>query len=224
MNALVGVLDAISLVGFTVALVMALTTKTDSPLITKSVRYVFAGAMGLYVLVGISNVLEHTGLTAYFDMYEDYLELLFMPAIAWTASTLFLNTQVENQRRLARAMRSQNDLLLNIVDTVPGGIIVLDVAGGITFTNEGAERILGLRYEDGGSTRVTPEWTLRNAMSGEAVELRDIANAGTIVRRSLIAEWPDHRSTTLVLSATPMNGRDGQLEGSVVAFEDITGH
>jgi hypothetical protein len=36
-------------------------------------------AMGVYVLVGISNILEHAGITAYFDRYEDHLEILFIP-------------------------------------------------------------------------------------------------------------------------------------------------
>jgi PAS domain-containing protein len=222
-NAVVVISDVVSLIAFAVAMVLTLTIKTESPLITKSVRYIFAAAMGLYVLVGISNVLEHTGITAYFDVYEDYLEMLFMPAIAWVASTMYLNNQIEIQRRLARSMRSQNDLLLSIVDTVPGGIIVLDVAGGIIFSNEGAERILGLQSDSGGSLHLTPSWSLRSPLTGETVTLSDLAAAGTIVRRPFIAEWPDRRSTTLSLSATPMSGRDGKLEGSVVAFEDTSG-
>jgi len=152
--------DAISLVAFTVAFVMAVTVRFKSPLLTKSIRYVFAAAMGLYVLVGMSNVLQHSGVTDRFDAYEDYLELLFLPALAWVASTMYLNYQLDVQRRLARTMRHQNDLLLSIVDTVPGGIIVIDIAGGITFSNEGAERILGLQSDTLGSVHLTPSWTL----------------------------------------------------------------
>lgn len=223
MEPLVALADVISLVSFTIAMVIALTMKAKSPLVTKSVRYVFAAAMGLYVLVGISNVLQYTGITGDFDAYEDFLEMLFMPAIAYTASAIYLNSQIETQRTLARAMRSQNDLLLSIVDTVPGGIIVLDITGGITFSNEGAERILGLQSDTGGSLHITPAWTLRNPLTGYAVTLGDIAAAGVIVRRPFIAEWPGGRTTPLTLSATPMSGRNGEPEGSVVAFEDATG-
>jgi len=214
--------DVVSLVAFGIALYMTLTMKVDSPLISRSVRYVFAAAMGLYVFVGISNVLEHSGVTAVFDAYEDYLELLFLPAIAWVASTMYLNQQLDVQRRLARTMRRQNDLLLSIVDTVPGGIIVLDVVGGITFSNEGAERILGLQSDTLGSVHLTPSWTLRDPMSGEVLTLADIVAAGTITRRPFIAEWPDQRTTSLTLSATPMNRESGERDGSVVAFEDVS--
>lgn len=215
--------DVVSLVAFSVALIITLTHKVDSPLVTKSVRYVFAAAMALYVFVGVSNVLEHSGITAHFDAYEDYLELLMLPALAWVASTMYLNHQLDVQRGLARSMRQQTDLLLSIVDTVPGGIIVLDLAGGITFANEGAERILGLQSDAYGSVHLTPSWTLHDPMSGTAFTLADIVAAGLITRRSFIAEWPDRRATSLTLSATPMNRASGERDGSVVAFEDISG-
>lgn len=223
MGVLTAVADVISFTAFTVAMVMTLTMKSKTPLVTRSVRYVFAAAMGLYALVGMFNVLQIFGITGYFDAYEDFLELLFMPAIVWTASAVYLNSQIETQRQLARAMQSQNDLLLSIVDTVPGGVIVLDITGGITFSNEGAERILGLQSDTGGSLHITPSWTLRNPLTGHTVTLGDIATAGVIVRRPFIAEWPDRHSTALTLSATPMTGRSGKPEGSVVAFEDVTG-
>ncbi len=214
--------DVVSLVAFATAFVLTLTLRVENPLLSRSVRYVFAAAMGLYVFMGVSNVLEHSGVTAHFDAYEDYLELLFLPALAWVASTMYLNHQLDVQRRLARTMRHQNDLLLSIVDTVPGGIIVLDVAGGITFSNEGAERILGLQSDTLGSVHLTPSWTLRDPMNGNVFTLADIVAAGTITRRTFIAEWPDRRATSLTLSATPMNRASGERDGSVVAFEDVT--
>lgn len=220
---MVSLADAASLVAFSIAMFMTLTMKVTSPLVTTSVRYVFAAAMGLYVLVGMSNVLEHTGVTVYFDAYEDYLEFLFLPAMAWVASTMYLNSQLDVQHRLGRAMRRQNDLLLSIVDTVPGGIIVLDRVGGIAFSNEGAERILALQGDTLGSVHLTPSWTLRDPMTGEAFTLADIVDADIITRCPFIAEWPDGHVTSLTLSATPMNREGGERDGSVVAFEDVTG-
>jgi PAS domain-containing protein len=215
--------DVVSFVAFTVAVILTLTMRVRSPLITKSVRYVFAVAMGLYVFVGLSNVLEHAGLTADLDAFEDYVELLFLPALAWVASTMYLNHQLDVQHGLARSIRLQNDLLLSIVDTVPGGIIVLDLVGGITFSNEGAERILGLQSDTMGSVHLTPSWVLRDPMTGTAFTLADIVSAGTITRRTFIAEWPDNHATSLTLSATPMNRASGERDGSVVAFEDTSG-
>ena len=214
--------DAASLLGFTIAFILALVFRTDSPLISPSVRRVFAAAMALYILVGASNVLQHAGISDAYDRYEDFFEILFLPALAWVASAVYLNHQIDIQRRLARSMSAQNDLLVSIVDTVPGGVIVVDPAGGISFSNQGAERILGLQSDAFGSIHLTPSWTLRDPLSGKAVTLADLASEGEIVRRPYIAEWPGRQSTSLTLSATPMQGADGAPGGSVIAFEDVS--
>jgi len=59
-------------------------------------------------------------------------------------------------------------------------------------------------------------------MNGEVLTLADLVAAGTITRRTFIAEWPDRHATSLTLSATPMSRASGELDGSVVAFEDVT--
>ena len=221
MNTATVVADTIGLIGFFVVMVLTLSIKSASPLITRPVRIVFALAMGIYVLVGASNVLEHTGVTPMFDPFEDYQELLFMPGIAWVATTVSLNHQIDVRQQLVHAMSAQNNLLLSIVDTVPGGVVVLDPAGGISFANQGAERILGLRSDTQGTLHLTPSWILRDPVTGIAMTLRDIANLGEIVRRPYLAEWPDRQSTALTLSATAMASSDGSPGGSVVAFEEL---
>lgn len=222
MNAAIVFFDVMSFVGFSIAFVLGLTFRVRSPLITPAVRRVFAAAMMLYVLVGVSNVLQHTGVTPQFDRYEDFLEILFLPAMAWVASAVYLNRQIEVQRSLARTMTSQNALLLSIMDTVPSGVIVVDPAGGVSFSNSGAERILGLKSDSFGTLHLTPSWTLRNPMTGTAVTLADLVSAGEIERRPFVAEWPDRQATSLMLSATPMETIDGSPGGSVIAFEDVT--
>lgn len=219
MNALVVAADVVSMVAFFVAAVLALTFKTESPLITKPVRYAFAAVMVLYGFVGISNVLEHANITAYFDHYEDFAEILFTPGLAFVVGTMAQNQQLEEQRKNARMMRRQSDLLLNIVDTVPGGIMVLDPTGGVTFANEGAERLLSMQSDSFGSVRITPSWTLLDLADGSPTSLAAIASDGPLVRKPFRVRWPDGSSLDIVMSCTPMSGRGGELGGSVVAFE-----
>ena len=219
MNASVYAVDALSMVAFFAAALVAAFTDFKSPLVTRVVRWSFVGAMTLYALIGVSNVLEHARITAYFDAYEDYAELLFIPVLTFMASTMFQSWQLEQTRQTGMATKRQADLLLNIVDTVPGGVLVVDPTGAVVFANEGAERILGVQSDSGGSLRVTPSWRLTNPVTGEDTSLEGIASEGRLVRVPLRAQWPDGRSTQLVLSATPMSGNDGHLGGSVVAFE-----
>ncbi|NTU71478.1 MAG: hypothetical protein HGB10_06630 [Coriobacteriia bacterium] len=219
MNTAVVALDVISAVSFAAAALLVLFGRFESPLVSRAVRNVFAGAMGLYAFVGLSNVLEHAGFTTLLDTFEDFAEILFIPAIAYVATMMLQNQQVEAQLSSARQMSAQNDLLLNIVDTVPGGILVVGPTGAVTFANEGAERILGMRSDTGGSVRITPSWTLVDPATSETVVLAQIASQGPLNRRRLTAQWPDGTSTDLVFSSTPMSSQSGDLGGSVIAFE-----
>jgi len=223
MNNGVVLADAISTFGFIVAVGIALFARFESPLVTKSVRLVFAAAMGLYVFVGVSNLLEHSGIAAVFDTYEDFAEILFIPAIAYVVSTMLQNQQLDTQAKTARLMRQQNDLLLNIVDTVPGGILVVGPTGTVTFANDGAEQLLGMTSDSGGSVRIEPSWTLVDTQTGTTTSLAQIASGGALARKPLTARWPDGTQTELVFSSTPMSAQGGELGGSVVAFE-AAGH
>jgi PAS domain-containing protein len=219
MNAVVVLSDVVSIIAFFIAAALALFSDFETPLVTRSVRYVFAAAMGLYVFVGFSNVLEHAGITSALDLYEDFAEILFVPALAYVVSTMFQNQQLAFQANSARLMRQQNDLLLNIVDTVPGGILVVGPTGAVTFANEGAERLLSMTSDSGGSVRITPSWTLFDPMTAVETTLSQIASGGAFSRRTLFARWPDGTQTELVFSSTPMSAHSGELGGSVVAFE-----
>jgi PAS domain-containing protein len=219
MNTVVVASDVISMFAFAAAAIVGLVGKVESPLVTKPVRYVFVAAMCLYAFVGFSNVLEHAGITAALDIYEDFAEILFVPALAYIASTMVQNYQIDREAKSSRVMRQQNDLLLNIVDTVPGGVLVVDPTGAVTFANEGAERILGMASDTGGSVRLTPSWTLHDPLSGAEVTLGEIASGGPLMRKPLLVQWPDGMSTEFIFSATPMNAKGGELGGSVVAFD-----
>jgi PAS domain S-box-containing protein len=221
MNVTIFTIDVLSAVAFAVAAVLAVFLPFDR-VVTKSARYAFVSAMLLYVFVGVSNALEHGGITDSWDKYEDIAEVLFVPALAYVATTIYLHYQIRQQERSAKAERRQNELLLSIVDTVPGGITVVDPAGGISFSNEGAERILGLASDQGGSLHLTPPWALSDPRSGESTSLGQIASGPPLVRKPIRATWPDGRQTDLIVSSTPMSEAGGALGGTVVAFEDVT--
>jgi PAS domain-containing protein len=223
MSGLVIAADSVAMLAFFAAALVAAFSHFESPVITPAVRWPLVAAMSLYGLVGISNALEHAHITSYFDVYEDYAELLFIPALAFMGNAMMQNWQLEKATQSARATRQQNDLLLNVVDTVPGGVLVVDPTGAVVFANEGAERILGMHSDSLGSLRVTPSWRLSDPLTGRPVTLAQIASGGKLVRVPLRATWPDGNSVNLLFSATPMNVQDGALGGSVVGFESDPG-
>ncbi len=219
MNTIIVIADVVSTVAFLAAACLAAFTPIRSELMSRSVRIVFVAAMGLYVFVGVSNILEHAGITAAFDVYEDFAELLFFPALAYVASTMVQNRALADQANSARLMQQQNDLLLSIVDTVPGGFLVVGPTGAITFANEGAERLLDMTSDTGGSVSITPSWTLHDPVTADEITLAQIASGMELSRKPLFARWPDGTQTEFLFSSTPMKARSGELGGSIIAFE-----
>lgn len=221
MNA-VSFADVVSMIAFGIALGLVLFAPAHRDgIVSPASRTFLALAAGLYVFVGISNVLEHAGITAFFDRFEDYAELLFLPLFAYFLHTMAETSRFEEIAREQRALRRSQDLMTGIVETSPAGILVLDPAGGITFANDQARSVLGLT-DDRDSIRLrTPGWTVRPAGMPEAQydpDLRIISAGVAVSNVPLEVRWPDGRLTRLAVSVAPMADEADAVGGSVVAF------
>ena len=53
--------------------------------------------MGIYFFVGVTNIMEHAGITSFFDPYEEYLEILFMPFYLFFMYLLIAKLELEKQ-------------------------------------------------------------------------------------------------------------------------------
>ena len=69
------------------------------------------GALLLYVLVGFSNIFEHFHITAYFDRFEDYFEILFIPLFLFFAFSRRSALEMEQRIRAEQEVRELNENL-----------------------------------------------------------------------------------------------------------------
>lgn len=229
MNALVPLADIISAVAFAVAAGFALTLARPGHRKSSVVdawfrRFLFA-AFALYAAVGVSNSLEHLGVTDVLDTYEDYLELLFVPLFAYTAHQAYMRSVVNERARAFWALNRQHDLTLNVIDTVPCGVVIVDDAGRVTFANAVARRILALSEDAATGEQRPVDWIAADesgqpepgAEPGRLTGFVAIDGSG-VVQRVL---WPDGRITVLSVSSTSMLSQSGGPGGSIVAFEVV---
>ena len=93
--------DIVSCIAFSAAFVAILMVPLgEYGSHARVVRTFFALAIAVYVLVGVSNILEHAGITAALDAYEDYAEVLFVPLVAYA---LFASSTAMRENDLRRA-------------------------------------------------------------------------------------------------------------------------
>lgn len=115
-----------------------------------------------------------------------------------------------------------------VVHASPMGIVLVERDGRIGMANAAAERLLGLR-RGGPEGRLTPDATLeRIRLDGSPMPAEDVPHAQVLATGRTVdgvvhgMRAPDGSTRWLRVSAAPMHGIDGRLEGVIAHFADCT--
>jgi PAS domain S-box-containing protein len=224
---MLGAIDLVAMVAFGAAAVLAFGLSVDRRRRNIRPASTFLGLAALtYTVVSVSNSLERLEITAVFDVYEDYLEVLFVPFLAYSIFSWLSAQRLEDAERYTDMLAHEHDFLLEVVETTPTGILVVDDAGIPTFANENAREVLGLREEVASSRLTANGWRLR-PMAGETgpappgrFVVRDPSRREEDVLYEL--RLPSGERRVLSVNSTPMADDTGGFGASLVAFQDIT--
>ena len=140
--------DICATLGFVTAFFVALRTTSKS--LDLPSRLSLCSFLGIYVFVGLSNVLEHSGITSYFDLYEDYLEILFMSVFLFFGFSFLyrqdflkrLQAEAALQEALAQAREEKNKTEA-IISAMGDGISIQDTDLKIIYQNEVHKKMAG---------------------------------------------------------------------------------
>ena len=119
---------------------------------------------------------------------------------------LSTNRQIERRRRLFDS----------VLSSVTAGVIGLDPEGNITFVNRSAERILSL--EEDSETAVP----LKVAVPEFGPVLQRLLDSGKEVEQEEIRVSRKGVAETLLVRIATRRSADGDAEGFVIAFDDVT--
>ena len=139
-----------------------------------------------------------------------------------------LAREAVERTQAADALRREHDLVTRIMETSPGGIVMANPSGEITFANARAEQVLGLdKDEITQRTYNATEWQITdyggNPIPDDQLPFRQVMDSGMPVYDARHAvEWPDGRRVLLSISGAPLIGAAGATAGGVFAVEDIT--
>ncbi|TDB37958.1 MAG: PAS domain-containing sensor histidine kinase [Actinobacteria bacterium] len=220
-------LDVISLISFSAALLLILRARFEEfEPYARVIRVFLVLAISVYAFVAFSNILEHAGITAQLDEYEDYVEILFVPLIAYALYSMQTARRFKETQRAEQLLRAEHGLLTAIVDTSPTGIMLVTSSGSIAFANDTARDTLSLQtIAETGSLAMPPDLT---CISSESTSARPLAldelALGQSFRGSVCIVEAAGRKMALSVSASPLgdSAEPGAARGSVVAFVDVT--
>jgi signal transduction histidine kinase len=216
--------DIVSAIAFAVALVLVLMIPArwfgPAGRVTKGFMAV---AMCLYLFVGVSNTLQWAKITGALDPAEDYMEILFVPMIAYVVYSLAASQRLRAVEDAEERIRAEHELLESILETSPSGIMVIDGEGLVSFANDGARDVLQLEETDDSGHYRIPESVTMGAEPGQSRRaseaLSELANQGPARSVVRFVQTQGERPTAIEISAQPLTGQTGE---TVVSFLDVT--
>lgn len=148
--------------------------------------------------------------------------------IAITAVVLYrlVSRDHAEVRRSSETIREQEELLRNVLETLPVGVWLIDREGKITHGNPAGQRIWGgarfIGIEQFGDYK---GWLLATGKRIEALEwgaARAIREGETSLGEEIEIEGFDGIRRIILHSAAPLRNRENGIVGAVVVNEDIT--
>ena len=135
---------------------------------------------------------------------------------------------ITERKRDEETLQYERDILSQVMDTSPVGIIMMEPDGKISLANRRAEEILGLgRDEIHQRAYNAPEWHI-SALDGGPFPEEQLAFKRVITDRKTVydvqhtAVWPNGKRVLLSVNAAPLLDKNNQVERVVTTIEDIT--
>lgn len=135
---------------------------------------------------------------------------------------------VTERKLTQQALAQERNFLRGITENSPVGITQVDSEGTIRFANPRAVDLLGLtESEIKGRTFDAPEWKI-TTIDGEPMSIEDLPfsivmrTGKPAFRIEHAIHWPDGRQVILSVNAAPLLDEEGESQGVVAIFEDIT--
>ncbi|NOY05197.1 MAG: PAS domain S-box protein, partial [Chlorobi bacterium] len=160
------------------------------------------------------------------DLHE-WVHLFFV--VILYAGFVYMIHRIENKRREALiGLRRERDLLNHIMETSPGGVLVIDRNDTIIFANAEIENIFGASREQvvGISLKET-EWQATD-LDGDPIPrqqlpYRRVLDSGLpAYGERIIIATPDGQELTLSINAAPLFDQSDAVEAVVTTIEDVT--
>ena len=218
------IFDSLSTLGFLLAFIFTFQIPKDK--LGPTSKLFLSLGISLYVLVGISNILEHLNIATYFDSYEDYLEILFIPFFMFFLFSLYMEQQLRERERIQEELFEEKERAQVTLDSIGDAVITTDHYGHVKYLNPVAEELTGWVAKDAYNQPLGRVFQIINEVNRKPISdpverclaegnVIGLANHTVLIRR-------DGREFSIDDSAAPIRNRENQIIGVVLVFHDVT--
>jgi len=137
-----------------------------------------------------------------------------------------VSTDIEDRKQAEAAARSSQQLLEQVLATLPVGVVVTNRAGDLILANAMARRIWGETVVSGSERWARSEgfWhgTGERIVATQWASVRALTNGETSLGELIDIKTFDHQKKTIRNSAAPIRNAEGAIVGAVIVNEDVT--
>lgn len=220
--------DTVAFLGFAAAFIAAalMPVRGLGAHSAHRIRIILLAALGVYVFTAFSNTLEHGGIAAALDPYEDYVEILAFPLIAYALHAARVAVEAFRREQAEESLANEHALLSTVMRISPVGAMIVDSDGRIILASEAARELLALRELDDGTfghgagVRLVP---MPPAQQSE-IELSALGKGVKTTGVLCAADVGDRHPVLWVCSAPiPPSREDGAVSpATLVLVQDVT--
>ncbi|HVY06635.1 MAG TPA: EAL domain-containing protein [Burkholderiales bacterium] len=142
--------------------------------------------------------------------------------LATAVLTWLLMQELRRRNRLALSVGQSEQMLRQVLDTLPVGVWVADREGDLIFGNAASKHIWGEMPESGVQRLANIKGWRDHRGAKDAGMTRALANGKPALNEVMDIECFDGSRKTILYSAAPLLSRDGEIVGGVAVNEDIT--
>jgi PAS domain-containing protein len=218
----------IGLVGFVAAFVLVAVTRARPAIgMTVLVKSLILAVLAMLVISSALLFMSEADMEdvlgpasePYVAALEDNIDTLFPLLVLGIAFAAFTAQQYEEVVRSTRAHGRTHDLMMDIVDSAPAGILFLGPQGQIMFANDTAREVLDLVESPGTGSIITPAWTVADHDDAVPGTLALLVHEKPFDGYPVTVRWPSGVEVRLRASGRPMHDARDELGGVVVSFE-----
>ncbi|MBP8083202.1 MAG: response regulator [Spirochaetes bacterium] len=173
-----------------------------------------------YALVSCSNILEHSGISSYFDPLEDISEILF------TLIFLFFINNWNHYTTLLELKEKEN-WLRSTIASIADGVIITDNEGHVTHLNKAMENLTGLNLNESLGQEESEVLHFVDSINKEDMYYRpsrDVINgeARSLAPGKYLLKSADGRVTPISENTTVIKGENASIAGTVGIYRDMS--
>ena len=124
METIMSIINILASITYVITIITILNTHRKK--INAATKGYFIASFSLVLIICISNVLEHIGITPFFDKFEDYLEIIFLPFIFFSIISLTFFEEISIRKKIQFDLEKSEKKYSTLAENSEDGIVRYD--------------------------------------------------------------------------------------------------